>query len=349
MTRYLILTVTALMLSLFASTRAFAATAEPSRFVTIPVFFITDRNLVKSTSADMAFGNDRQYDKVCKHDLNLGVAFCVVENNKDKVISDSLAGLGWKNANSGNLEHKVDVRTEGDYQKRELAFYSTLIKPALTTPDHELLVFVPGYMSSLDSGLISAARFAYDSERPVLLYSWASGAKLKNYFSDEANVEWSQDHFDHLISRLSTLHTLFPDQPVHVRLFAHSMGSRLVLRAVPLLRGNPAFREISLVCPDIDEGLFQHYVSKYGSTKGSANIRLYLSHKDKMLQLSRRLHGKHSRLGQTSLSAKEEDQTPKDTVDVTADLRQSNHRFQTIDFSDLDRGRMGHRIPVELI
>lgn len=308
MSRNLFAVALAMFIALFTAPLASAGTNKSDEFVTIPVYFITDRNVIANSSGKPEFGTNRQYETICKHDPHVGVALCVVENTKQKSISAPLATLGWTPSKSKD-ESLADLQVSSDknYLVTEKAFYANLNKQVSNTSDHEMFVFVPGYMSTLESGLRSAARFAYYCERPVLLYSWPSAGKARvtAYTADEASIEWSQDHFDHLIDRLSELRSQPGNEQFKVRLFAHSMGSRLVLRAVPHLTGNPAFTEVSLVCPDIDDGLFQHYVSKYSGAQGSATVRLYLSHKDKMLAISKKIHGGHARLGQTSLSDKQ--------------------------------------------
>lgn len=326
---------------------------EKKEYVTIPVFFVTDRN-VEEKDGKMVFGTDRQYLKSCPHDAHLGVAMCVVENNKHKAISAPLASLGWTAAKGpqASTEEITDI-TDPDYEKAEVKFYTKLNEKVAATPDREAFVFVPGYMSTLESGLTEAARFAYYSERPLVLFSWASGGKVRKYSNDESNIAWSQDHFDHVLTRLSEMRKLAAEKPFTVRIFAHSMGARLVLAAVPIFKENPAFSEVSLICPDVDDGLFQHYVSKYGQAKGSANFRLYLSHRDKMLAVSKKIHGGHLRLGQTSLSDNQgkisHPPDEKEAIPVTLDLRRDDRRFQTLDVTELDRGGVGHKIPVELM
>ena len=127
-------------------------------------------------------------------------------------------------------------------------------------------------------------------------YSWPSVGKLRSYDTDETNVEWSQDHFNDVITHLEQLCTADPS--VKVRLFAHSMGTRLAVRATPLLREKLYLVEAALICPDVDDGLVQHYIRRYLSAKGTVTLRVYMSRHDKALAFSQLVHGGYTRLGE---------------------------------------------------
>lgn len=320
-------------------------------YVSIPVYFITDRNRLpcKDKAEHAKFGNLRQYLGKCNHDPHVGVAHCVIENTKRKPITGDLEQLGWHSAekhHEGTLQ--VNLINGCTYEQAKDQFYDQIYNKTAKTPDQDVIVFAPGYMSTFESGVREAARFGYYSERPVVLFSWPSKGKFKDYTSDEASIEWSQDHYNDMIDEFAELGKRTPAP--HVRLFAHSMGSRLVVRAVPLITGRPIFKEMSVICPDIDDGLVKHYVRKYVSGENQATVRLYMSHKDRMLRLSQLVHGGYARLGEREdvlpdVSPYKQEEGYKDPV-ITAG---AHKRFQTIDFSSMDTGTLGHKIPVALI
>ena len=77
----------AVLLSLFlGSPKAEAA----DRFLRVPVFFITDRNLQPRKNGEVDFGPFRKYIGECKHDPYMGPAYCVVENVEGKELTDKL-------------------------------------------------------------------------------------------------------------------------------------------------------------------------------------------------------------------------------------------------------------------
>jgi len=139
------------------------------------------------------------------------------------------------------------------------------------------------------------------------------------------------------------------------------MGSRLVVRAAPYLLAKPFLREADLVCPDIDAGLVKHYADRYLSADSTTIIRLYMSHRDKALAISRMIHGGYARLGQyagslvsivrngLTLPVQASGKSSQSTEQLHEPLESIKHRLQTIDFTTLDKGWLGHKIPVDLI
>jgi hypothetical protein len=141
------------------------------------------------------------------------------------------------------------------------------------------------------------------------------------------------------------------------------MGTRLVVRAAPILREKSFVVEMSLICPDIDDGLVKHYVRRYLSAKGTTEIRLYMSRRDKALALSQIIHGGYTRLGEQAdalegmvtraLSGLSLVAAPKETSADDAEYSQrldaTKKRMQTIDFTSIDRGLLGHTVPAKLI
>lgn len=334
---------------------AYAAKAdkEPVKhLVNIPVFFITDRNREPCQDKEQyaKFGRMRQYNGVCNHDPHIGIAYCAIDNTQKKPIEGKLTELGWQPVHK-HVEgaYSVTLIDGCTYEEAKDRFYDAVYKKALIAPDRDVFVFAPGYMSTFESGLKEAARFAYYAERPVVLYSWPSKGRFKDYGSDAASVEWSQDHYNEMISELADLAKL--DPAPRMRLLAHSMGSRLLMRAIPLIHEKNVFHEIAFVCPDVDDGVVKHYVRHCLTKEGKATCRLYMSHKDEMLKLSQIVHGGYARLGEeqgvfVNPSPYKKAQISTVDVDISPETLK---RFQTIDFTDMDEGTLGHKIPVELI
>lgn len=146
---------------------------------------------------------------------------------------------------------------------------------------------------------------------------------------------------------------------------AHSMGSRLLVRAIPILRNRHYITEFAMICPDVDSGLVKHYARRYFNPNGTAKVRLYMSRRDKALALSQIVHGGYTRLGECadSLSGmlnqvmgsktESEDSAKKEAAADDAafkeTMKMAKHRLQTIDFTEIDRGFIGHNVPAKLI
>lgn len=329
------------------------------KLVRVPLYFVTDRNLQSNDpEKGPQFGPHRKYIAECQHDPFMGTGYCVVENKNNKQLTPNLISLGW--APAGEREKIGAVRLnliEGkDFASIQNQFYSQLAASGEKSAHKNMLLFAHGYKNSFESAWHTAARFSYTYETPVVFYSWPSVAKLRSYSSDENNNEWSQEHFNDVLVELEKVCLSHPD--LKLRVFAHSMGSRLVVRGTPLLRERPYVVEVALVCPDVDQGLVKHYARRYLSTKGTAKIRLYMSRRDKALAFSQILHGGYCRLGECadSIASLMTPAQAKTTAEDNADekrlkelIEKTKHRMQTIDFTSLDSGLIGHQIPVELM
>lgn len=377
-----------------------ATNASVQKYFRIPVFFVTDRDKAPeaSTVTRPEFGTQRQYLSRCKHDYAMGAASITIQNTHSKPLSPELQQLGWKeDSEKSEAYREGDVMAGADHSALKEKFLNSLLAYTQKTPDHQALIFVPGYMSTFDSGLISAARFAYYAERPVVLFSWASRGEFKAYGADEASIEWCQYHFNDLLRAIQAMSA--KDPSFKLRIVAHSMGTRLAVRASDRFPGATFCNEVALVCPDIDDGLVGHYMGDATVLKagqGAPTVRLYVSRKDKMLGLSQRVHGGYERTGkQKELDPKlmkegqEEDLSAPPTDDEKAEASNEAHaeaeastasasgsgsgsgasgggtkklkdapstnlskvedRFQMIDFTAIDTGKVGHKIPVEII
>lgn len=335
---------------------------RPSKTVRIPVFFVTDRNQLeqKRDKTKVEFGNERQYIGMDRDDPHLGLAYCLIENTEHKSKTEKWDQLGWTESTRSEEGPDGAILTSGQkYADVQSKFYDSVYTKGIEGKEHEVDIFVPGYMSTFDSGLRSAARLAYYAERPMVLYSWCSKGEFTQYISDLANVDWSQEHFNEMIRRLNEQGD--KDPWLKLRLYAHSMGNKIVLRSVPQLVACKNLVEVSLVCPDVDNGVVYQYARRFFNSKSQLIVRLYESKHDRMLKLSQFAHGGYKRLGEDRkpLDAMLPAGTPMDLPDdgigdiAGAAEREAKYkllrRVQTFDFSDVDIGALGHRIPVEVL
>lgn len=341
--------------------KAWAEPAAPA-LLRVPVFFVTDRNLeMESKDKGASFGPHRKHIGDCQHDPFMGFGYCVVKNEVGKPLSAELTARGWAAASATDKEGETLVRTieANDFTSAQATFYSQLRDAAGKTPRKEIVLFAHGYKNSFDAALRTAGRFSYSYESPVVLYSWPSVAKLRSYNSDENNNEWSQEHFNDVALKLQEICDTEPQ--LKLRLFAHSMGTRLIVRGMPFLCGKTFIKEVALVCPDVDGGLVKHYARRYLAEKGTTTVRLYMSQRDKALALSQMVHGGYARFGECADSlatlAKTAFQGTSKSTSIAAEndspeseaLKGLKKRMQTIDFTDLDCGVIGHKIPVDVM
>jgi len=353
-----------LILLLNSTASAIAADkASSDKLLRVPFFFITDRNQQPGKSTKISFGPHRKYISDCKHDPFMGSGYCVIENVDNKPLTTHLLELGWTKAEPKDKAGEIAFTpaTGDNFEKIQTNFYGRVQTQTQLNADKNILMFAHGYNVTFVNGARLAGDLAYNSERPLILYSWPSVGKLRSYDTDETNVEWSQDHYNDALIHLEQMCS--DDPAIKLRLIAHSMGNRLVVRAVPLLREKSHLVEVALICPDVDDGVVQHYVRRYTSPTGTTILRVYMSRHDKALALSQLLHGGYTRLGEQAdalggwinktLTAKNANTdvvlTKEETAELAKVLEMNRKRMQTIDFTNIDTGFIGHTVPAKLV
>ncbi|HEU4559115.1 MAG TPA: alpha/beta hydrolase [Longimicrobium sp.] len=154
------------------------------------------------------------------------------------------------------------------------------------------LVFIHGYRVSFKDAAIRAAQLGYDLniQGPVAFFSWPSRATLFGYPADGAAVEASEKAITEFL--LQFARSCGADR-VHV--IAHSMGNRLLLRALQRVvsaaenEGAVRFSQLILAAPDITPELFLDVADQY--RRLSERTTLYVSNEDRALRASFRLQG----------------------------------------------------------
>ncbi len=186
----------------------------------------------------------------------------------------------------------------------------------------------------------------------MVLYSWPSESKLIGYSVDNGNCEWSEAHFSMF---LHALEDFKKEHPVRIVMISHSMGNRMVIRAIPKLRKYAVVDDFEMVSPDMDLETCKHYLRAF--PKDHPMVRLYTSTRDKMLVLSQMMFGGYYRLGEGPIgsinghnpSAGTSDPSKSGATDVLEAASLKDKHFERIDFTTVDRGFEGHTIPFELI
>jgi esterase/lipase superfamily enzyme len=348
------------------STKATAKKDQSSRYVQIPVLFMTDRE-----KARRDFGGFRMNEKGRVYKLPCGTLEYTLPNYDSK---DALQDpLGWRpGSKPGKVPFSVQplqIENEDNVYEK---FGEAIAEAAKRSEHNEIFVFVHGYNNSFEAGAARAARLAYAVQCPVVLYSWPSTAKLLQYDVDSGNNEWSQEHFNRLMEELMSVKE---KNGMKVNLVAHSMGNRLAVRSAPITAGKHLFSQVFLVDPDFDAETFVHYALRYlhgGQTNKNASLRILFSRKDKALPFAQLVFGGYTRLGQGAdtlfeslLNPLELPQKLQDTADMLGKLNplssdslspdekeakdRLHNRFEWIDFTILDHGFIGHSVPFGLI
>jgi esterase/lipase superfamily enzyme len=204
-------------------------------------------------------------------------------------------------------------------------FLRRLAEAVTESPGRKIMIFVHGYNTGFLEASRIVAQFANDLKfaGPVLLFSWPSQGSLTGYTVDETNAEWAQADFVQLLTTL--LETI---QAQNIYLVGHSMGSRIIGRAVTTLASDRpdgdliVFREIVMIAPDIDADVFRQDMAPHLARTG-IHVTVYASSNDRALMASKAFHG-YPRAGETG----------EGLVVVSG--------VETVDASDVSGGLLGH-------
>lgn len=180
----------------------------------------------------------------------------------------------------------------------------------------EATIFVHGFNNTFIEGVYRTAQLANDLQLPgvVAHYSWPSlGAPLA-YAYDRDSALFARDGLIEMIRRTVEA------EPQRILLIAHSMGAHLAMEAMRqmALARDPAFDRIGgvvLIAPDIDVDLFRQQARAIGRLPQP--FLIVVSQRDRVLNLSARLTGESSRLGNLQ-NAEVMSDLPVTLVDVTA-------------------------------
>jgi esterase/lipase superfamily enzyme len=172
-------------------------------------------------------------------------------------------------------------------------FSKRLARAVEASPDNKLMIFVHGYNVDFPDATRTVAQFAADLKfnGPVVLFSWPSQGSLTGYTVDETNAEWAQSHF---LELMTALLEKIPAQ--HIYLVGHSMGNRIIGRAMTTLANERLesdmllFREIIMIAPDIDAEVFRMDMGPRLVRTG-IHLTLYASSSDRALLASKAFHG----------------------------------------------------------
>jgi esterase/lipase superfamily enzyme len=171
------------------------------------------------------------------------------------------------------------------------AFYAALRERVAQAEDRSAFIFVHGYSTTFEEAAQRTAQIAYDLDfaGAPMMFSWPSQGTKLGYSIDEANAEWAVGHMRIFLERVAQ-----EVGPGTVHLLAHSMGNRVLTKALQLLpatpAGQPRFNEVMLAAPDIDASTFKEQIAPaiLGSGK---RVTLYASANDEALTLSKKVHG----------------------------------------------------------
>lgn len=151
-------------------------------------------------------------------------------------------------------------------------------------------VFIHGFTVAFDEAAFNTAQIAYDLdlEAVPILYSWPSQERLLGYAGDQEIVDWSSPHLQRFLERVAR-----ESGALQIHVLAHSMGNRLLARALVGLARQPEilplFENVIMAAPDVNAKNFAQDWPEI--RKAAKRFTLYASSDDKALAASRQSKG----------------------------------------------------------
>lgn len=233
--------------------------------------------------------------------------------------------LTWPNGDEIDAANEF-IATRASLYAGPGAFSSDLSR-ALAERDaanQEVIVFVHGFNNTFAEGVLRLAQLStdFDFQGVAVHYSWPSGGSPLGYAYDRDSALFARDGLEKLIGQIEAAGA------DNIVIIAHSMGSLLVmetLRQMSIARPGTVDHRIGgviLISPDIDVEVFRTQARRIGNLPEPFGI--FVSKRDRALQLSARLTGQENRLGNVR-SADAIDEFDVTVVDVTSFSRGAGH------------------------
>jgi esterase/lipase superfamily enzyme len=286
-------------------------TTRPGQYMTIPVFYATDRKRTNKKDLNNYYGNERGTFETGRCEVSIPLDHALGEIERPK---------WWKLEFEENPEKHVTIVTIDPQE--ENAFYPGLEEITKNSSENDAFIFIHGYNVDFSEAIYRTAQIAYDIsfEGAPILYSWPSKGTLAGYFADEDSVKWTVRHLKEFLSRVMGLKSL---KKLH--LIAHSMGNRALSDALMALKeiSSTPIHQVILTAPDIDSQIFTEMIVP-SITSSAQRITLYASSRDRALRASKAIRTDIQRAGDAG-----EDIIVIDGID-------------TVDASHVDTDVLGH-------
>jgi esterase/lipase superfamily enzyme len=255
----------------------------PHRYVTMHVFFATDRNITGDPKPSGFFGTDRGQ-------LVVGSATITLPANRRP---GEMSSPSWLRLEFRQDPSKHVMLQDVSILPHAVAFDS-LRASVKRSKDQAALVFVHGFNVKFPDALRRTAQLSYDLgfDGAAIAYSWPSKGRAFDYPADLNESEWSAPDLAEFLQQL------FAQTGVRrVEVIAHSMGSRVLMSALDRLDRSHApvrFDQVVLAAADIDRDILSDDLKRVA--KLANRFTLYASSQDAAMVISRTVNA-HPRAG----------------------------------------------------
>ena len=198
----------------------------------------------------------------------------------------------------------------------------------------DVLLYVHGYNNSFTDGVFRTVQMKHDFDLPgvIVHYSWPSAANPLAYPYDRDSLLYSRDSLEKLLRQIRAA------QPGRIILVGHSLGTMLVmetLRQIEIATPGWSRRALGgaiLISPDLDIDLFKMQANRFAALPEP--FAIFVSSRDRALQLSVRLNGSRKRLGSLT-DPQELADYPVTLIDVSEFAKRGGTRHFTVGTSPL--------------
>lgn len=266
----------------------------------ISVYYSTNRNIVNSREKTV-----RRFGNQVSDSLSYGKTRVVVPVSYHR--RGNFESGDWWSFLSRKLDHLFFISEVEPLSKD--AFLEVAGR-TLADKKQDTILYVHGFNNKMEFAILRFAQFIYDIRFPgtPVAFSWPSEGTVKGYWRDEKKAAQSYKALALTLYRLIEQQQTQKDPAKRgkIHLIAHSMGNRVLLRAIHELGTylkdiEKPFGHIVLAAPDVD---LSDFVALFPWVKYSSDsVSLYYSEEDKALLASQTLHSS-KRLGQDALFEK---------------------------------------------
>ncbi len=167
----------------------------------------------------------------------------------------------------------------------------------LPRAERDVIVYVHGFNNRFADGVLRHAQLTHDFalKGAAVHFSWPSAANPLGYAYDRGSALLSRDALEEMLRLVRV------PEARRVAVVAHSMGAMLTmetLRQMAIAEPGSVARKVEgvlLISPDIDVDVFRSQARRIGKLPDT--FAIFLSERDRALNLSARLTGAEERLG----------------------------------------------------
>lgn len=216
--------------------------------------------------------------------------------------------------------------------KNQSDFFAYLNQGLAGTEEKAALIFVHGFNVTFAEAAWRTGQLCYDIPFNGItgLFSWPSTGATQDYFRDGERADASVSLLEKFIEDIATNTSV-----KQLHFIAHSMGSRILTRALTKLLDKQSFinslttiSQVVLAAPDIDRDVFKSEILPQFKKVGTGRT-VYMNDKDMALRLSRTFRTGLSRLGESGESIFVDDGIDSiDTSNVMTEGIHHNYMFE---------------------